>query len=207
MIAAISNVATPDLLLARRAAAGNADAWDRLVELYGERIYNLALHFTRNREEAEDLTQEIFLRLYTNLRQYRGDCPLVSWALRLSRNLCIDHYRRTRNDRLALKVSEEVLALVPARDDVHAEAQGREEIEAVHAALREMPEELAEVVLLRDLQGWTLEEVAASLEIPLGTVKSRLHRARLDVASRVQARFRDRWAERAASPALEASPC
>jgi RNA polymerase sigma-70 factor (ECF subfamily) len=70
-----------------------------------------------------------------------------------------------------------------------------------------MPEDLAEVVLLRDLQGWSLEEVSAYLDIPLGTVKSRLHRARLDVAERVQARFRSRWTERAAGSALEVSPC
>ncbi|MES1242403.1 MAG: RNA polymerase sigma factor [Acidobacteriota bacterium] len=203
----IAPVSTPDLMLARRAAAGHADAWDELVELYGDRLYSLALHFAGNREEAEDLTQEIFLRLYTNLRQYRGDCPLVSWALRLSRNLCIDHYRRNRQERRSLRVSEEILAHVPAGDDIHAEAQWREEVEAVHSALREMPEEMAEVVLLRDLQGWSLEEVSAFLEIPMGTVKSRLHRARLEVADRVQARFRGRWTERAGSPTLEASPC
>jgi RNA polymerase sigma-70 factor (ECF subfamily) len=203
----IAPVSSPDLILARRAAAGHADAWDELIDRYGDRLYNLALHFAGNREEAEDLTQEIFLRLYTHLRQYRGDCPLVSWALRLSRNLCIDHYRRNRQERRSLWVSDEILAHVPAGDDIHAEAQWREEVEAVHGALREMPEEMAEVVLLRDLQGWSLEEVAAFLEIPMGTVKSRLHRARLEVADRVQSRFRGRWAERAGAPALEASPC
>lgn len=203
----IAPVSSPDLILARRAAAGHADAWDELVELYGDRLYNLALHFAGNRQEAEDLTQEIFLRLYTNLRQYRGDCPLVSWALRLSRNLCIDHYRRNRQERRSLRVSDEILAHVPAGDDIHAEAQWREEVEAVHAALREMPEDMAEVVMLRDLQGWSLEEVGAFLEIPMGTVKSRLHRARLEVAERVQARFRGRWTARAGSPALEVSPC
>jgi len=204
----IAPVPSSDLLLARRAAAGQADAWDELIDLYGGRFYNLALHFSGSREEAEDLTQEIFLRLYTSLRQYRGDCPLVSWALRLSRNLCIDHYRRARQERHSLRVPEDVLEHLPAGDDVHAETQWREEVAAVHGALAEMPEELAEVVLLRDLQGWSLEEVAASLDMPLGTVKSRLHRARLEVAERVQARFRVRWTERAgAGPALEASPC
>lgn len=200
-----------DLLLARRAAAGQDDAWDELIDLYGGRLYNLALHFAGSREEAEDLTQEIFLRLYQNLRQYRGDCPLASWALRLSRNLCIDHYRRTRQERRSVQVPEEILAQLPGGDDVQARAQWREEIEAVHAALREMSEELAEVVLLRDLQGWSLEEVASSLDLPLGTVKSRLHRARLEVAERVHARFRSRWTARSTSadeaPALEASPC
>jgi RNA polymerase sigma-70 factor (ECF subfamily) len=204
----IAPVPSSDLLLARRAAAGQTDAWDELIDLYGERLYNLALQFAGSREEAEDLTQEIFLRLYQNLRQYRGDCPLVSWALRLSRNLCIDHYRRARQERLSLRVSDEVLAHLPAGGDIQAEAQLREEVEAVHEALVRMPEEMAEVVTLRDLQGWSLEEVASYLDIPVGTVKSRLHRARLEVAGRVQARFRSRWTERVPSgPELEASSC
>ncbi|HYN20628.1 MAG TPA: RNA polymerase sigma factor [Thermoanaerobaculia bacterium] len=204
----IAPVPSSDLLLARRAAAGQTDAWDELIDLYGERLYNLALHFAGSREEAEDLTQEIFLRLYQNLRQYRGDCPLVSWALRLSRNLCIDHYRHARQERRSLRVSEEVLAHLPAGDDVQAQAQWREEVETVHEALAKMPEEMAEVVLLRDLQGWSLEEVASYLDIPVGTVKSRLHRARLEVAGRVQARFRSRWTEPVSSrPELEASSC
>lgn len=212
----IAPVPSPDLLLARRAAAGQADAWDELIERYGGRLYNLAYHFAGSREEAEDLTQEIFLRLYQSLRQYRGDCPLVSWALRLSRNLCIDRYRRARQEKRSLWVPEEVLDQLPAVNDVHAEAQGREEVEAVHGALAEMPEDMAEVVLLRDLQGWSLEEVASYLEIPVGTVKSRLHRARLEVAARVHDRFRCRWAERAVDPekarsdkgpALEATSC
>jgi RNA polymerase sigma-70 factor, ECF subfamily len=204
----IAPVPSSDLLLARRAAAGQTDAWDELIDLYGERLYNLALHFAGSREEAEDLTQEIFLRLYQNLRQYRGDCPLVSWALRLSRNLCIDHYRHARQERRSLRVSDEILAHLPAGDDVQAQAQWREEVEAVHEALAKMPEEMAEVVLLRDLQGWSLEEVASYLDIPVGTVKSRLHRARLEVAGRVQARFRSRWTEPVSSrPELEASSC
>jgi RNA polymerase sigma-70 factor (ECF subfamily) len=178
-----------DLLLARRAAAGRADAWDELIAVYGERVYNLAFHFAGSAAAADDLTQEIFLRLYQNLRSYRGDVPLAGWTLRLSRNLCIDHYRRARQERRALAVSEEVLAHLPASDDPQAEAQRRQQLREVYRALEQMPEDLAEVVLLRDLQGWTLEEIAASLDVPLGTVKSRLHRARLDLAARITARL------------------
>jgi RNA polymerase sigma-70 factor (ECF subfamily) len=197
-----------DLLLARRAAAGQAEAWDELIDLYGGRLYNLALHFAGSREEAEDLTQEIFLRLYQNLRQYRGDCPLASWALRLSRNLCIDHYRKARRERRTSAVPEEILAQMPAADDVQAEAQRREEVQAVYGALSELSEESAEVVLLRDLQGWTMEEISAYLGVPLGTIKSRLHRARLGVAERLAPRFRSHWTTEA-GPAHrpEASPC
>jgi RNA polymerase sigma-70 factor (ECF subfamily) len=87
-------------------------------------------------------------------------------------------------------VSEEVLAQIPAKADPAAEAETREQLRAVYGALEEMSEDMAEVVLMRDLQGWTLEETAATLDVPLGTVKSRLHRARLELAERVQARLR-----------------
>ncbi|HEX2643857.1 MAG TPA: RNA polymerase sigma factor [Thermoanaerobaculia bacterium] len=181
----LAPVASPDLLLARRAAAGQPEAWDEILDRYAQRIYNLAYQFAGSAEEAEDLTQEIFLRLYQNLRLYRGDVPLSGWALRLSRNLCIDQYRRNRRERLAGRVSDEVLQYVPALDDPMADAQSREQLRAVHQALEEMTEDLAEVVLLRDLQGWSLEETATYLEIPEGTVKSRLHRGRIDLAERV----------------------
>ncbi|PYQ58085.1 MAG: hypothetical protein DMF53_21120 [Acidobacteria bacterium] len=197
----------PDLLLARRAAAGRVDAWEELLALYSERIYNLALHFAGAAEDADDLTQEIFLRLYQNLRLYRGDVPLAAWALRLSRNLCIDHYRRARRERRAAAISEEVLTLMPAGgDDPQAEAQRRQQLRTVYRELEAMSEDLAEVVLLRDLQGWSLEETAAWLEVPVGTVKSRLHRGRIELAGRVAAKLAAP-APRAAVPALEVEPC
>jgi RNA polymerase sigma-70 factor, ECF subfamily len=198
---------SPDLLLARRAAAGRVEAWEELLALYSERIYNLALHFAGATEDAEDLTQEIFLRLYQNLRLYRGDVPLAAWALRLSRNLCIDHYRRARRERRAGAVSEEVLARMPAGDDdPQAVAQRRQQLRTVYRELEAMSEDLAEVVLLRDLQGWSLEETAAWLEVPVGTVKSRLHRGRIELAGRVAARLAAP-ALRAVAPALEVEPC
>lgn len=199
-------ISSPDLLLARRAAGGRAEAWEELLALYGDRFFNLALHFTGSVTDAEDLTQEIFLRLHQNLRSYRGNVPLAGWALRLSRNVCIDHYRRTRRERRAAALSDEVLAHLPADDDPQAEAQKRQQLRAVYRGLEEMSEDLAEVVLLRDLQGWSLEETAASLEVPVGTVKSRLHRARLELAGRVAGLLGARGAALAV-PALEVEPC
>ena len=88
-----------DLRLARRAAAGEPAAWREIVDRFGPRIHALALHFSRDAERAQDLTQEIFLRLFQNLGSFRGDVPLLAWTLRLSRNLCIDDYRRRRLER------------------------------------------------------------------------------------------------------------
>lgn len=199
---------SPDLLLARRAARGSGEAWDELIQRCGRRIYNLAFQFTGDLAEAEDLTQDIFVRLYQNLSRYRGDVPLVAWALRLSRNLSIDHYRRARRQRRATVVSDELLAHMAAAEDPQAEAQQRQQLRLVYQVLEEMPEDLATVVVLRDLQELTYEETAAVLEVPLGTVKSRLNRARHELTERVNARL-------AAGPAapvngfprLEASPC
>ncbi|HEV2845239.1 MAG TPA: RNA polymerase sigma factor, partial [Thermoanaerobaculia bacterium] len=127
-------------------------------------------------------------------------------ALRLSRNLCIDHYRRARRERRGALLSEEVLAQLPAGDDPQAEAQKRQQLRAVYRGLEEMSEELAEVGVLRDLQGWSLEETAAFLGLPVGTVKSRAHRARLELAARVAARMGSRGVPSSA-PALEVEPC
>lgn len=198
-----ATVPSPDLLLARRAALGQPAAWEEIVERFGGKLYNLAFHFTGRREEAEELAQEVFLRLYQNLRRFSGDVPLAAWALRLSRNLCIDHYRKTRRERRSTTVAEVVLEHVASAEDVEARAQDRERLAAVYSSLEEMPEEMACAVLLFDLQGWTLEETAASLEVPVGTVKSRLHRGRLELARRVTARLAPREeAARAAAGGL-----
>jgi RNA polymerase sigma-70 factor (ECF subfamily) len=182
----------PDLFLARRAAAGHGEAWDQLVDRYGRRLYNLAFQFSRSPEEAEDLTQEIFVRLYLNLRTYRGDVPLAGWALSLSRNLCIDHYRRTRRERSWQRVAEAVLEQLPACGGLQEDLENRQRVQEVYSALAELAEEFAEVLLLCDLQGFTLEEASTFLEVPLGTVKSRLHRARERLTAIVRARLEPR---------------
>lgn len=194
---------SPDLFLARRAAAGHEDAWESLVDRYGGRIFTLALHFAKTREDAEDLTQEIFVRLYRNLRSYRGDVPFAGWALRLSRNLCIDHYRKSRGERRGRDLGEAFLEELPSATDLEADLQRRQRLDMVYAALEALPQEYAEAVLFCDLQGWTLEETAASLDIPLGTLKSRLHRGRLQLSAEVQARI----AARSPRGSVEAAPC
>lgn len=183
------NPHSPDLFLARRAARGDADAWNEIVDRFGERIYNLAYRFARQPAEAEDLTQEIFLKLYDRLSRYRGEMPLVAWTLRLSRNLCIDLYRRGRARQLAETAGEETLAQMPAADDSAARAERRERRDLVESVLAELPEQLALVLTLRDFQGLAYGEIAAFLEVPDGTVKSRLNRARKELVRRLEERL------------------
>ena len=171
----------PDLLLARRAAAGHAAAWEEIVERYGRRIFNVAYQFARRRDEAEDLTQDIFLRMFRRLHTYRGNVPLAAWALRLSRNLCIDNYRRARLERRLIALPEGVLEQIPGRDDLQARAEHKEKLHSVSRALDKIPEGLATVLVLRDLQGWSISETSAALGLPEGTIKSRLFRARREL--------------------------
>ena len=177
-----------DLELARQAAAGKAAAWDAIIELYGAKIFSLALHFSSGREQAEDLTQDIFLRLFRNVGKYRGEVPLVAWTLRLSRNLCIDHYRRTRRERETVFLSESALELAPSGADPQLDAQRRELLTQVHATLQEMREELAIVVALRDLQGLSYLEISSLLDLRIGTLKSRLNRGRQQLIERLRKR-------------------
>lgn len=182
----------PDLLLARRAARADAQAWEEIVARFGERIYNLAFRFAGNAGEAEELTQDVFLKLYQNLGRYRGDVPFVGWALRLSRNACIDHYRHHRR-RVQSEVSEEPLQFLPSGDDPHNETWLAHRRRLVHRTLAEMTEDQATVIALCDLQGWSYDEAAAFLEVPLGTVKSRLNRARRELFQRLEARLTETW--------------
>ncbi len=173
----------PDLFLARRASKGDPKAWQQVIELYGERIYNLALRFTGQVAEAEDLTQDIFLKLYRQLGRYRGDVPLMAWALKLSRNACIDHYRHLRSRHYGQTLGEDTLALLPAEGDPQRSYQRQENRRLVHRALAEMPESQATMIILRDLQGFTYDEIAGFLEVPIGTIKSRLNRSRRKLVS------------------------
>lgn len=200
--------ADADLRLARRAAAGERRAWEEIIDHYGDRIFNLALQFATHRDEAEDLTQEIFLRLFKNLSKYRGDTPLVAWTLRLSRNLCIDHYRHRRRERESIFLSEAVLAALPSTSDPRRDAQRHELLRQIDSTLMQMRDDLALVIVLRDLQGLSYAEVSAILDLPLGTLKSRLNRARRDLIGRLQERHRSTAkTQRFAPPSLKVVRC
>jgi RNA polymerase sigma-70 factor (ECF subfamily) len=185
----MGNVAHPDLLLARRAVKNDPRAWEEIVGLLGERIYNLALRFAGSPGEAEELTQDVFLRLYRGLGQYRGEVPLLAWSLRLSRNLCIDHWRHHQKRLASEAPGEELFEFLPGRSDTHRETEREEERRLIHRALAGMSETLSTVVVLYDLEGLTYDEIADFLEVPLGTVKSRLNRARHELVARLDSFF------------------
>lgn len=166
-----------------RCRAGDGQAWEALVDATADDIYRLAVSFTRNCTEAEDLTQEAYLRLWQNLHHYAAGSSFRAWAFRVARNLFIDAFRRSREQRKATWVDPEFLENLPGGEDPHTRAVRRQRLELARAALERVPEELAQLILLRDFADWSYEELAAELALPVGTVKSRLNRARRELAA------------------------
>jgi len=191
--------------LVERCRKGEDEAWRELVDRFGQKVYSIAYHFTLKREEAEELAQEVFLKVFENLHRYDGSYPLTAWLVSISRNLCIDRYRRHRREKSFRFVSDDaVLPLLKSDDDPSAEAVRKERAKLLFWALAEIPEDLAEILVLRDLDGLPYEEIGRALQLPDGTVKSRLFRARAEVARKIRERHEEQRSGALATLALAA---
>ena len=196
---------TDEKALVARCRQGEDEAWRELVDLFGQKIYSVAYHFTLKREDAEELAQEIFLKIFENLHRYDGSFPLTAWIVSLSRNLCIDRYRRRKREKSFRFVTDDAVApMLRSKDDPAADALKKERTKILFSALAEIPEDLAEILVLRDLDGLAYEEIGLALELPDGTVKSRLFRARTEVARKIRERQETRPGGTFASLALVA---
>ena len=175
-----------ELQLIERCLNGEEAAWEDLVKVHTRRVYSICYRFTGSNQEAQDLAQEVFLRVFRSLKSFRaGEGSFTVWLGRLTRNLLIDNYRRTKLDRAtdsiedALPVLEEKTAMSARADGMLA---GREASEALQGALQKLSPELRETVILRDLEELEYREIAQVLNVPEGTVKSRLNRGRAELA-------------------------
>jgi RNA polymerase sigma-70 factor (ECF subfamily) len=172
--------------LVRRARGGDGTAWEEIVATYSRRIFNLAYRFTSSADAAEDLTQDVFIRIYKTLDQYdprQGD--LSNWLMRLSRNLIIDDYRhRQRNpqDTMADTVDDHQYHLRAVGTSAHKEMERRELAAQVQAGIDKLPPDLKTCVILRDVEELSYQEIVEVLQIPEGTVKSRINRGRIELA-------------------------
>jgi RNA polymerase sigma-70 factor (ECF subfamily) len=174
-----------DEKMVERCLQGDDTAWEAVVNSYARRIYNLTYRYTCRREEAEDLTQEIFIRVYQNLKSFRADSgSFQSWVMKVGRNLIIDHYRRTR--RFQQTAGTEEMETMNLKDDKvlnpHRSVEQSEASLFLREGLQALAPELKEAIILRDLEGMAYQEIAELLSIPEGTVKSRINRARLELA-------------------------
>lgn len=172
--------------LVRRCRAGDGAAWEEIVQTYSRRVYNLAYRFTSRADSAEDLTQDVFVRVYRSLEQYdakQGD--LQNWLMRLARNLVIDDYRkrqRAPQDEAADDLEEHKYHLRSAGNSVQREMERRELGAQVQAGIDKLSADLRTCVILRDIEELSYQEIVDLLKIPEGTVKSRINRGRIELA-------------------------
>src|SRR5262245_53061336 len=171
-----------------RCRSGDALAWERLVRDHQARLYGLVFDYIGNAEDARDVVQDVFVRIYRNL----GDCTepnhFVPWTIRIARNACIDHLRRRKARPPAHDVpADEKLDPAAATAAPAAEWRRVSRRRLVHLALQQLSDLSREIILLKDIQELTFEEIATMLDVPIGTVKSRSNRARLELARKVLA--------------------
>jgi len=178
--------------LVARAQKGDRESFDALVDLYTPQVYNLALRVTGSREEAEDCVQDAFLRAFCALRSFRGEAAFSTWLYRVALNVATDAARkRARNPVTTTELAREGSDEPPpelervaegAVSDAHGPAAAfaaKQRRNIVLKAVNKLPEHQRQVVILYDLQGMSYEEIALILKTRVGTVKSRLNRARL----------------------------
>ena len=168
-----------------RLRAGDAPAFEELVMTYQHRVFGVALRMLGNAAEAEEVAQEAFVRAHRALGDFRGDAKLSTWLYAITSRLCLNRLA-TGERRLTRQGEEALLRLSDAGPRPDAALERRELESALGRAIAELPEDRRIVVVLRDIEGLSYEEIAQVLEIELGTVRSRLHRARADLKEKLE---------------------
>ncbi|TDI40999.1 MAG: RNA polymerase sigma factor [Acidobacteria bacterium] len=157
-------------------------AWEEVVRRFRRRVFGIAYKFTGRYEESQDLTQEIFLRVFRSLDKFDANADFGTWLYSVSRNHCIDHYRSGRRERESLVQHEVHLEeMASGRFDPYRAVEVRDKREMLLKALSGLPDKLREAVMLRDIKELTYQEIVEQLELPEGTVKSRINRGRLEL--------------------------
>lgn len=175
-----------DAELVKRCLAADAAAWEALLQTHTRKIYNLCYRFTGRPAESEDLTQEVFIKVFQTLRTFdAAQGTFGTWLSRVARNHLVDHYRRTKKDRITSSLDDELATFEekpsPEVEPV-AHLETRERRELLQRGLERLSPDLREAVVLRDLQDLDYDEIAQVLGVPVGTVKSRINRGRLELA-------------------------
>jgi len=176
----------------RECLDGKEGAWNMLVNAYSKRIFNMAFQFSGSYEEAEDLTQEIFLKLYNSLSKYNLEKNFSAWLLTLTRNHLIDQYRKTKWEK---KIRDDFNEYSLVSDTFTSPEEGilkEESKKLIWEGFNHLSSEIRTAVILRDIQGKRYDEIAEVMSLPLGTVKSRVNRGRLQLAKILKEKKEDK---------------
>ena len=174
--------------LIQRCLRGDQAAWERIVRLHWRRVFNVAYKFVGKHDEAEDLTQDIFLKIFKSLETFDRRANFQTWLISVSRNLCIDHYRSVRKERETIDRDVDPGDLSPTSHEVspYAALEQADRVVLLRGALEHLPATLRTAVLLRDIQELSYQDIAARLRLPEGTVKSRINRGRTELARQIR---------------------
>jgi len=185
--AAAPQPATPDTLI-EQCLAGDQVAWETIVRQNWRKVFNVAYKFVGKHDEAEDLTQDIFLKIFKALNTFDRRANFQTWIVSISRNLCIDHYRSVRKERQTVARDVDMSDLQPASAErgPYAAAEHQDLRALLRVALETLPSTLRTAVVLRDLQELSYQEIADKLRLPEGTVKSRINRGRIELAHQLR---------------------
>jgi RNA polymerase sigma-70 factor, ECF subfamily len=167
----------------QRLKAGDQEAWNMIIDMYSKKVYNMALNFAGNSDDAADITQEVFLKVYNNIEKFKEERSFTSWLLRLSKNYCIDYWRKNKNYMKNLELDENI-RVEPEYETVTPEEAMLKKYDAafLRKKLLLLSPELRSLIIMRDIQSYSYQEIAEHLDIPLGTTKSRINRARTKLA-------------------------
>ena len=179
--------------LIERCLQGDQLAWEAIVRQYWRRVFNVAYKFVGRHDEAEDLTQDVFLKVFKSLGTFDRRANFQTWLVSVSRNLCIDHYRSVRKERETIDrdVNADDLSPISVEINPHVALERRDLAQELRRALDELPETLRTAVVMRDIQELSYQEIADHLHLPEGTVKSRINRGRHELARQIT-RLRER---------------
>ena len=179
----------PDAIdtLIQRCLTGDQAAWEEIVRTYRRRVFNIAYKFTGRHDLAEDLTQDVFVKIFKSLDTFDRRANFQTWLVSVSRNLCIDHYRSVRKERESFDrdVDPGDLAPVSPTTSPYAALEATDRASLLRRGLKELAPSLKEAVVMRDLQELTYQEIADKLGLPEGTVKSRINRGRNELARQI----------------------
>lgn len=167
-----------DSALVARSRDGDFQAFEELVRRYRNDVYGVAYHFMRNREEAWDVSQEVFIKAHRGLKRFRGDASFKTWLLRITSNQCKDHLKKRRLDTVPFDEAIETHDSMSAHTDPAHDAEVHEMGDAIMQALDTLSHKHKTAIVLRELEGLSYEEMASAMECSIGTVMSRLHHAR-----------------------------
>ena len=174
--------------LIQRCLLGDQSAWELIVRQYWRKVFNIAYKFVGKHDEAEDLAQDIFMKMFKSLATFDRRANFQTWLISVSRNPCIDHYRSVRKERETIDRGVDANELTPASSEPGpmAALEQRDRVVVLRHALAQLPDTLRTAVLMRDIQEMSYQEIADKLGLPEGTVKSRINRGRTELARHVK---------------------